>query len=161
VQSGAFLDPEGEVRIWDGRSGELEQVLAVGQKGEGIRQEDVQAALSAAPWVHEIGASVEGGLIASGHAGVICWWEIPSGRRLSCAQAHRGAVGAIGFSRDGRRMASGGEDGLVRVSDSPSLRPGLDLPGHAAVVRALGVYSDGRYVVSGSADRTVRVWALP
>ena len=71
---------------------------------------------------------------------------------------HRGAVLASGFSADGTRLVSGGDDGTVRVWDARTGDPLLTLEGHRGGVWASGFSADGTRLVSGGDDGTVRVW---
>ena len=58
----------------------------------------------------------------------------------------------------GRRVFTGGEDGLVRVWRLPDLEPVTDLRGHRSYVHALALAAGGRVLVSGGGDNTVRLW---
>jgi WD40 repeat protein len=71
-------------------------------------------------------------------------------------EGHTRPVRALVVLSDGR-LASGAEDGSVRVWDPQRRAEPLMFKGHAREVWALAVLPDGR-LASGSWDRTVRVW---
>src|SRR5262249_52635001 len=74
--------------------------------------------------------------------------------------AHNGTVERVVFSRDGRRLLSGGADKTVRGGD---LSTGQEVhrfeAGHAWVLD-VAFSPDGRLAAAGCWDRTVRLWNL-
>jgi WD40 repeat protein len=85
-------------------------------------------------------------------------WDIPSGKERRALAGHRGGVLALAFARAGNRLASAGEDGLVRVWDAATGKELVVLRGHTAKVNAVAFSPDGARLISGSHDETVRVW---
>lgn len=71
---------------------------------------------------------------------------------------HGGGVSAVGFSPDGRMIASGGGDGVVRLWAVRTGRQVRELPGQDRGVRGVAFSPDGGLVVSGDDGGVVRLW---
>jgi WD40 repeat protein len=65
----------------------------------------------------------------------------------------------IAFSRDRRKVASGGRDGSIGLWDT-SGNPLATLNGHTGSVLAVAFSPDGKVLASSGADHTVRFWDL-
>jgi Flp pilus assembly protein TadD len=75
-------------------------------------------------------------------------------------EGHRGLVQVVAFSRDGRRLLSGGQDRTVRLWDTETGQEVRRFEGHTEAVSSVAFAPDGRHALSGSLDGTVRLWDL-
>ncbi|MBH0237621.1 P-loop NTPase fold protein, partial [Methylobrevis albus] len=73
-------------------------------------------------------------------------------------RGHEGTVWSVGFSPDGTRIVSGGDDGTVRLWTPDGAAAGEPLRGHEGTVWSVGFSPDGTRIVSGGHDGTVRLW---
>jgi WD40 repeat protein len=90
--------------------------------------------------------------------GKIFLWEAATGKQLLTLQGHEGPVRCLAFSRDGKRLASGGLDLSIKVWDTASGRTLASLVGHADAVISVAFSPDGRLLASASEDGTVKLW---
>ena len=72
--------------------------------------------------------------------------------------SHGSYVYAVAFSPDGKRLATGIADKVIRLWDVASGTQVGDLHGHTSYIHALAFSPDGTRLVSASGDYTVRIW---
>ncbi len=73
-------------------------------------------------------------------------------------RGHGELISAVTWSPDGARLASGSDDGTIRIWDAVSGRAIAVWRPRAEVVRSLDWSPDGTRLVSGHSDASVRVW---
>ncbi|KAI5966316.1 TUP1 [Candida pseudojiufengensis] len=69
-------------------------------------------------------------------------------------------IRSVCFSPDGKLLATGAEDKLIRIWDLTTKRIIKVLRGHEQDIYSLDFFPDGDRLVSGSGDRSVRIWSL-
>jgi WD40 repeat protein len=106
--------------------------------------------------------------VASSPDDQILAWASAAGVRMSGPETAStplegvdGGIGALAFAPDSALLASGGEDGTVRLSAMPDGALAESLAGHTGPVTALAITPDGSRLASGSEDGTVKLWTLP
>ncbi|MEZ5997327.1 MAG: AAA family ATPase [Hyphomonas sp.] len=83
---------------------------------------------------------------------------------VATLKGHSDSVFSVAFSPDGKRLASGGYDRVIRIWNLEPLETGLQpapiatLTGHEGTVLQLAFSDDGAFLYSGGKDETVRIW---
>jgi RNA polymerase sigma factor (sigma-70 family) len=94
-------------------------------------------------------------------------WDVAQGKMIGGTAERQerqlplgtgGRVTCLAFSRDGKLLASGDENGEVRTYDGETGKATGVLGGHHAWVSGVGFGPDGKTLVSGSGDKTVKLW---
>ncbi len=73
-------------------------------------------------------------------------------------RGHSASVNAVAWSTDGKRIASGSNDGTVQVWDAANGGNVFIYRGHVGRVNAVAWSPDGKRIASGGSDGTVQVW---
>lgn len=75
--------------------------------------------------------------------------------------AHIGAVRSIDLTADGKFIATGGDDKLVKIWSMPDGKRLHTLKGHRQRVTDVAVSPSGAIVVSAANERVTRIWKIP
>jgi WD40 repeat protein len=177
------VEDPGVLRRWHGQTGkqidwqclsELETVwafsrdarlLASGNDDEltlwDAATAELLAAVEQSTWVTALDFASDGAALATGHDdGSTRLWKI-DGQELKLIRQwhlHPSAVSAVALSRDGKLLASAGEDKTISIMETATgIHVGV-CQGHTDRIPALAWHPKGRFLVSAGWDTTARIW---
>jgi WD40 repeat protein len=137
----ATADWNGQVSVWDARTGERLWQRPCGQ------------------YVHAVAYDPAGRrLAAAGSDQVVRLFDADSGDEVQTLRGHEDAVLCLDFSPDGSLLASGGYDNVVRLWDAASAMPLAVLRRHSWWVRDVAFAPDGQRLATAGQDGKVLVW---
>src|SRR5207248_336725 len=82
------------------------------------------------------------------------------GQQPLTIKGHLGWIGAVAFSPDGKTLASGCSDNILRLCDAATGQNPRLLKGHSDYVDAVAFSPDGKFIATGSYDKTARLWEI-
>jgi len=85
-------------------------------------------------------------------------WDAATGKELAVCKGHPDAVGALGFSPDGKLLATGAGDKMLKVWDAAAGKELAALQ-HPTWVTSVAFAPDGRTLATACDDQTVRLWS--
>jgi WD40 repeat protein len=89
-------------------------------------------------------------------------WPLPPGpkepRLVKAFEGHTHHVMGVGWTPDGKRLASCGADNVVKIWDFEKGEKIRDIQGHQKQVTALAFVGKSPQFLTGSGDTTVRMW---
>jgi WD40 repeat protein len=144
-EQAATCGADGTIRLWDARGKVMDE------RGPDVVLRDV-------PRASALAYSPDSRCLAIGAADSIRLWDMRGGVEVARLANRTGDVTRLGFSPDGRHLASAGRDWPILIWTLSNQRIELALNGHTAGVNALGYSTDGKTVISASDDGTLRLW---
>lgn len=180
----ATSSADGTATVWDLRPRGAEVVAADGHRGpvnQAAWSADEQCIATACDdatvrrWASDDGAPVGEPLRLDDRVWSVAWSPLPQDGRLALSTndglfrvmddagtvlfEERGeVVEACAWAPDGRRIATGGHDGTVRVRAAESGTELTVLTGHQDWIGRIAWSPSGRLLASASDDRTCRLW---
>lgn len=75
-------------------------------------------------------------------------------------EGHDAAVEKITFSPDGKFLASGGRDGVIKIWEAYNGREVMTLNGHRASIKGIDFSPDGKYLLACDESTTIKFWDI-
>ncbi|OCB31428.1 hypothetical protein A5675_26560 [Mycobacterium malmoense] len=154
----------GGLRIWDTSSPEWLDNLrrspcAVGRSDARSESRGCRSLPVIKSHLTSVAISADGQLVAAGsEEGTVQVWNLndQQPRPTSLPRPHMGRVSGIALSRDGRRLASAGVDGVIEIShpDGTDMIP----IGTTAAVFTVAFNHAGDKLAAGSANGAISIW---
>lgn len=114
-------------------------------------------------WVQAVGFSKDGAQTYSGACdGKLTWWETASAspKPLRSIEAHKGWIRSLEVSPDGKLIATGGNDNMVRLWNAGDGKLIRELPGHARHVYSVAFHPAGQFLLSGDLVGVLQQWEV-
>ena len=93
-------------------------------------------------------------------SGMVRQWKLSDGAKLVEWNAHADTIFGLAVSADGKKLATGGGDRIVKVWDLKTHKKTSQLEGHHGAVYAVMFDTNATRVASASADKQVMLWDL-
>jgi len=79
---------------------------------------------------------------------------------LTIKKAHNNWINTIAYSPNGRYLASGGWDNLIKIWDAQTGNCVKTLKGHQSAILDIKFSKDGKTLISSSQDETIKFWSI-
>ncbi|MGD9854255.1 MAG: WD40 repeat domain-containing protein [Planctomycetaceae bacterium] len=112
-------------------------------------------------WVRALAYTAGGTQAVSGACdGKIIWWDTAAAQPtpVRSIAAHKGWVRSMDASPDGARIATGGNDHIVRVWSSANGSLVHELTGHAGHIYSVAYHPGGEFLLTGDLMGVVKQW---
>ena len=131
---------DGTIRIWDFLS--AKNILSINGKGGAV---------------HSIAASSDNVLVAGLNNGNIKSWNLTTGKQQFSEKRHKSAVIAMAVTHDHLHLATGAEDGSIKLSEIGDKSQTI-LTGHEGAVNSICFSHNDQFLLSAGSDKTTRCW---
>ncbi len=131
--------------------------------GEPLPKSGVPAQAGAAhrSMVHALAFSPDGALLASGgHREVKLWRRPKDAQKFKLTAVTRKVAPALAASSDGKWIATGSDDGRVKIWNLANGKLAKNITGHQGAIRSLKFSGDNTRLATVGADHTLRVWGV-
>ncbi len=142
------------VRVWETATGRMVRVLRL-PSGEG--DQGALYALAVSPDGRTVAA---GGVSPGGSDHLVYLIGLSDGTIRRVLSGHKAPVFSLAFTPDGRLLASGSNDGAIRLWDIETGWAAKELTGHRGRVTSLAFSPDGTHLASSSSDQSARLWSV-
>src|SRR5579884_1441277 len=107
-----------------------------------------------------LAVSPDGRTAALAQGDAVRFLDLATGKLVLGIGAQPGGTAAMGFTPDGKTLATSGEDGRTLLWDVATHEVRATLAGHAGPIHAQAISSDGSTLYTGSFDSNVIGWDL-
>ena len=135
----------GKIQVWDGRRGELKREF----ENNGL---DAQATA--------ISPDNKYLFTSFSNPSLVQMWNIRTGKVIRNLSGHSDVVTSIAISPDGQTLATGSEDGTIRIMDLRT-RELIRVLKDAGKIQSVSFSPDSRTIASSSEDGKIMVWQKP
>jgi WD40 repeat protein len=114
-------------------------------------------------WIHALALSPDGRQLAAGDFVGRLTLRSTDGtmETTQTIEAHRGSIRSVSFSRDGKLVATAGNDGAVRIWSTDDGREVLALAEHGCHVYQTAFHPDGKTLISADLKGVIREFEPP
>jgi WD40 repeat protein/serine/threonine protein kinase len=153
----ASASQDGEVRLWDATTGQLRTLLA-GLPVAGMLVENRMCSGPGVAW------TADGNRLAAlGQNGSVKFWEgaLPAGQPLATLRGHQAGVIALTRSPDGRIIASGSADGVIKLWDATTGQRRASVQVNPGGLVGLVFMAESKLLAAITKRGEVKLWRMP